>query len=151
MATALLSQEAARVSIPLVGASVHVGGLVLWMSAVGLVAVRQLDLEVYHKMLRGAVKFNERLESKMINEGVIPIEEGLTQTVSRYSRYRDGNVKAPKEPALERVNTFYAIGIAVILIVGAIALVATFRTSASADTVNDGQCKVESLELELSK
>lgn len=53
-----------------------------------LVAVRQLDLKVYHRMLRGAVTFGEDFEEKYMKK-VFDLDKGMTQVISHYSRHDD--------------------------------------------------------------
>lgn len=48
-----------------------------------------LDAHMYHRMLRGAVKFNELLEPIMDQK--IGWKAGLTETISAYSRFSDGS------------------------------------------------------------
>lgn len=59
---------------------------VLCLGAAGILyAAKIIDVDVYHKMLRGAVRFNEEFEKKMQND--IGWNTGLTETISAYSRY----------------------------------------------------------------
>ena len=61
LAVVLLSQGKAF-SIDFRGWHVHVAVLLVVAAAMSMAAVRHLDLNVYHKMLRGAVAFGEDLE-----------------------------------------------------------------------------------------
>lgn len=67
-------------SIPLVS-------LVFFTASGVLQAANILDTHVYHKMLRGAVKFNELFEDKHAERlfGTV----GMTQTISAYSRAKN--------------------------------------------------------------
>jgi hypothetical protein len=50
-----------------------------------LYSAKKVDVDVYHKMLRGSVEFNERFEVQMQEK--IGWETGLTEAISAYSRY----------------------------------------------------------------
>jgi hypothetical protein len=65
----------------------HVAVLIVLAAALAVWAVRILDLNVYHKMLRGAVAFGEDLEETKIKP-VIGLEMGMTQAISHFSRPR---------------------------------------------------------------
>lgn len=54
-------------------------------SAIVLFAAKIVDVNVYHKMLRGAVKFNEIFETK---HATLFANVGLTHSISAYSRYQ---------------------------------------------------------------
>ncbi len=56
-------------------------------AAIILFGAKILDADMYHKMLRGAVRFNELLEPIMDEK--IRWRAGLTETISAYSRYTD--------------------------------------------------------------
>jgi hypothetical protein len=47
------------IHVCLVVIRINVGVLIILASAVGMCGVQQLDLGVYHQMLRGAVKFGD--------------------------------------------------------------------------------------------
>jgi len=53
-----------------------------------LAAVKVLDLNVYHKMLRGAVTFGEDFEENYMKQ-IFDLNKGMTQAISHYSRYQD--------------------------------------------------------------
>lgn len=78
---------------------VHVTGLMIAIVAAGIFAVQWLDLGVYHKMLRGAVHFGEELERAHLLKDVLSTSQGLTQTVSDFSRHKDvGNKHSSQNP-----------------------------------------------------
>ena len=59
--------------------------------ALALRAVKQLDLNVYHRMLRGAVTFGEDFEEHYMKK-IFKLNMGMTQAISHYSRYGDASV-----------------------------------------------------------
>jgi len=92
--------------------------VVLVLGAWGaLAAVRGLDLNVYHKMLRGAVTFGEDFEEKYMKQ-IFDLDKGMTQAISHYSRYEDADktisssgkyqyVGRNKVTAEEKIRKFY--------------------------------------------
>lgn len=71
---------------------VHVSVLI-FLGALGAVhAVRTLDLNVYHKMLRGAVAFGEDFEQNYMKQ-IFQLEKGMTQAISHFSRHSDAHVE----------------------------------------------------------
>lgn len=71
----------------------HVSVLLILGAWLALKAVRQLDLNVYHKMLRGAVTFGEDFEQQYMKQ-FVALDKGMTQAISHYSRYADASKKA---------------------------------------------------------
>ncbi|HEY0628826.1 MAG TPA: hypothetical protein VGD23_05805 [Sphingomicrobium sp.] len=67
----------------------HLAVLLIGAAAAGLLAVRRLDLSVYHRMLRGAVEFGEDFEEHYMKKKVFSLDKGMTQAISLYSRYSD--------------------------------------------------------------
>ncbi|WP_193367897.1 hypothetical protein [Pelagibius marinus] len=67
---------------------VHVSALIVFASALALWAVSIFDLNVYHKMLRGAVTFGEDFEQVYMKE-IFDLEKGMTQAISHYNRFSD--------------------------------------------------------------
>jgi len=115
----LLSKDDARISGW--GYSTHVAGPILILAAFGLYSVKRLDLGVYHRMLRGAVAFNEDLELSSMRPNLMKTKLGLTQAISLYSRYPDADYpgKGPKRQSAEtRVQIFYWSTIAVLISLG---------------------------------
>lgn len=68
----------------------HVAILLLLGAMVAVWAVRNLDLGVYHRMLRGAVTFGVDLEEKWITPR-LGLDKGMTQAILHYSRASDAN------------------------------------------------------------
>ena len=69
---------------------IHVSVLIVAAAAFALAAVRILDLQVYHKMLRGAVTFGEDFEENYMKQ-IFDLDKGMTQVISHYSRYEDAS------------------------------------------------------------
>ena len=67
---------------------VHVSVILFFGAYLALEAVKTLDLNVYHKMLRGAVTFGEDFEANYMNK-IFELEKGMTQSISHFSRYED--------------------------------------------------------------
>jgi hypothetical protein len=67
----------------------HLAVLLIGTAAAGLLAVRRLDLSVYHRMLRGAVEFGDDFEEHYMKKKVFNLDKGMTQAISLYSRYSD--------------------------------------------------------------
>jgi hypothetical protein len=91
----LLSRgDAFAIPIPIKGIEfqVHVAVILILGAWLALVAVRGLDLNVYHKMLRGAVTFGEDFEENYMKE-IFDLEKGMTQAISHFSRYSDAAKK----------------------------------------------------------
>lgn len=70
---------------------IHVSVLIVIGAALALQAVRILDVNVYHKMLRGAVYFGEDFEENYMKK-IFLLEKGMTQAISHFSRYEDAQV-----------------------------------------------------------
>jgi len=66
----------------------HVSVLLVLGALIALNAVKQLDLNVYHRMLRGAVTFGEDFEANYMSK-IFDLEQGMTQTISHFSRFED--------------------------------------------------------------
>lgn len=70
--------------------TLHVAVILVLGAWAALLAVRNLDLNVYHKMLRGAVTFGEDFEENYMKK-IFDLKLGMTQTISHYSRYQDAS------------------------------------------------------------
>ena len=119
-------------SIDFKGWHVHVAVLLVVAAAMSMAAVRHLDLNVYHKMLRGAVAFGEDLEQTKLLKG-LGLNKGMTQAISYFSRFSDATVVVEngayvykgdqKVSALDKLKKFYniviftLIGVAIALFV----------------------------------
>lgn len=71
--------------VPLTDISVPVGTILSISAAAILYAASIIDVGVYHRMLRGAVKFNE-LHEQSLDVDVL-WKSGLTEAISAYSRF----------------------------------------------------------------
>lgn len=69
---------------------IHIAVILLLGAWLALLAVRGLDLNVYHKMLRGAVTFGEDFEEHYMKK-IFDLNKGMTQTISHYSRFQDAD------------------------------------------------------------
>jgi hypothetical protein len=96
---------------------IHIAVVLLLAASLALHAVRGLDLNVYHKMLRGAVTFGEDFEQNYMKK-IFDLDKGMTQAISHYSRYEDAYrqiddagrylYKGKKEVSAEdKINGFY--------------------------------------------
>lgn len=72
--------------------TIHVVVILLLVAWAALSAVKRLDLNVYHRMLRGAVAFGEDLEENYMKK-IVALEKGMTQAVSHFSRYDDAEIE----------------------------------------------------------
>jgi hypothetical protein len=54
-----------------------------------LIAVGLLDLGVYHKMLRGAVRFGISLEKSTIVPKIMKTSQGMTELITLYIQYKN--------------------------------------------------------------
>jgi len=104
---------------------IPISSVLCWAAGVVLGAIWILDVLVYHRMLRGAVAFNEEFEQKNLLS-LLGTHLGLTQAISYFSRhpgavYRDGKYH-PGEPgrhyAGERISLFYFIMIGALALAG---------------------------------
>lgn len=108
--------------------------LIVAASAFALYAVKLLDLNVYHKMLRGAVSFGEDFEENYMKE-IFTLEKGMTQAISHFSRYENATVRAQqgkytylgerRRNALDKINRFYYVSIGTLLVVALILFLVT--------------------------
>lgn len=73
------------------GLKLHVGVMLILAAALALWGVRRLDLNVYHRMLRGAVSFGEDFEKNYMSK-LFDLDKGMTQAISHFSRHSDAQV-----------------------------------------------------------
>ncbi|MGY3130145.1 hypothetical protein ACVWZM_000827 [Bradyrhizobium sp. USDA 4501] len=74
----------------------HVSLAIILAAIAAVIAVRKLDLGVYHQMLRGAVTFGEDLEEKHIRP-LVGLRKGMTQSISHFSRNSDARTSAGED------------------------------------------------------
>jgi hypothetical protein len=116
------------------GFNIHVTVLVVLASALALQAVRILDLNVYHKMLRGAVAFGEDFEEDYMKQ-IFILDKGMTQAVSHFSRHEDAGVVIQngkyvysgrdQKNAFIKIRWFYRFTIGTLIVVAILLFVAT--------------------------
>lgn len=116
------------------GFDLHMTVLILFASAFALYAVRLLDLNVYHKMLRGAVAFGEDFEENYMKQ-IFSLQKGMTQAISHFSRYEDASVSREggkygycgqnQKNALVKIRTFYRFSIGTLCVVGILLFLCT--------------------------
>jgi len=117
----------------------HVAVVLILGAVLALVAVRGLDLNVYHKMLRGAVTFGEDFEQHYMKQ-IFDLDKGMTQAISHFSRHSDANKKKSDTgkyiytgqssvTAEDKIRSFYTNTI-VSLLIGAAALLFITNTIA---------------------
>lgn len=105
------------VDIYIIKIKLHIAVLLILGACLALQAVRQLDLNVYHKMLRGAVAFGEDFEENYL-KGIFNLEKGMTQAISYFSRYEDAStvkcdsgkfkyVGSIETTAFDKIQNFY--------------------------------------------
>lgn len=101
------------------GFDLHATVFIVLAGVFALIAVRILDLNVYHKMLRGAVTFGEDFERNYMRE-IFDLEHGMTQAISHFSRYDDAKVVVEesgkykytgtkRRSALDKIKRFYNV------------------------------------------
>lgn len=112
----------------------HVSGLIILAAAAAMLAVRTLDVNVYHKMLRGAVYFGEDFEAKHMM-AKLGLQKGMTQAISHFSRLSDAAVTAgqagyvytgsKKKSAGDKVRNFYKLALITLLAAASVTFYAT--------------------------
>lgn len=123
------------ITIPLLGGfNLNATVLIVFASVFSLYAVRLLDLNVYHKMLRGSVAFGEDFEQNYMKE-IFELEKGMTQAISHFSRYQDAAVTAAngryiykgteRLSAERKIKKFYNFAIWALLITGVLLFLIT--------------------------
>lgn len=128
---------------------VHVAVLIIAAAALALMAVRILDLNVYHKMLRGAVTFGEDFEETYMKQ-IFDLEKGMTQAISYFSRHEKAKAKkengryiytgTDRRSAEKKIKRFYNLTIWVLVCVALALLVITNLT---APTLPSGEVGAE--------
>jgi hypothetical protein len=106
------------------GLQFHVGLLLAIIGGLAVFAIKQLDLGVYHRMLRGAVTFGEDFEANHLAK-YLRLNKGMTQAISHYSRYGDAAKKtvrgkyvysgATLKSAEDKLRAFYLTVICLVI------------------------------------
>lgn len=97
---------------------IHISVILILGAWLALAAVRGLDLNVYHKMLRGAVTFGEDFEEHYMKQ-IFTLDKGMTQAISHFSRFQDAGKKASEDrkyvytgavqiTAEDKIKSFYS-------------------------------------------
>lgn len=107
------------------GFDIHATVLIILASALALYAVSILDLNVYHKMLRGAVTFGEDFEQNYMRK-IFDLNMGMTQAISHFSRFEDADKRTKdgkyeytgkiKKDAGKKIRRFYNTAIFTLVI-----------------------------------
>jgi hypothetical protein len=125
----LTRNEDFSIPIPLLGGfDLNMTVIMAFAGAFALYAVMLLDLHVYHKMLRGAVTFNEDFERNYMKE-IFALQKGMTEAISHFSRYEDADIKQGddgkyvysgniRKNALTKIRKFYRFSIGMLCVVG---------------------------------
>jgi hypothetical protein len=116
------------------GFDLHVTVLLILASALALYAVRVLDLNVYHKMLRGAVAFGEDFEENYMKQ-IFALQKGMTQAISHFSRHEDASVSTQdgkyfycgqdRKNAFSKIRWFYRFSIGTLCVVAFVLFLST--------------------------
>lgn len=116
------------------GFEVNATVLVVLAGALALYAVKILDLNVYHKMLRGAVAFGEDFDENYMKQ-IFDLQKGMTQAISHFSRHTDASVTMTnnkytycgqdRKNALTKIQLFYRVAIGTLLASALLLFVAT--------------------------
>ena len=99
------------------GLKLNVSVIIAVAGMVALYGVRLLDLNVYHKMLRGAVKFGEDFEQNYMKQ-IFELQNGMTQAITYFSQYEDATATRQadgkylytgthQKSALSKITKFY--------------------------------------------
>jgi len=134
-------------SIPIEGIKfqLHIAVVLLLGASLALYAVRGLDLNVYHKMLRGAVTFGEDFEENYMKK-IFQLEKGMTQAISHFSRFSDARrevsrsgkyhyIGDKKVTAEDKIRAFYRSTI-IFLCAAAAALLLVTNASAISEVIS---------------
>jgi hypothetical protein len=122
----VLNRSESGFMLTLCGFNIPITSVLCWTSALILYAIKILDFNVYHQMLRGAVAFNEQLEAKNLLS-LFGTEKGLTQAISFFSRhpkahYTDGAYGKQNVGRLrfagDRILLFYWLMISALVLAG---------------------------------
>ncbi len=80
------TNQAFSIEIPCIGLSVPAAAILCISAAIILYGAKILDVDMYHRMLRGAVRFNELYEQQL--DELVGWKSGLTEAISAHSRYK---------------------------------------------------------------
>jgi hypothetical protein len=98
VAVVLLSRGddfALSVDLTIIKLQLHISVVLILGAWLALIAVKILDLNVYHKMLRGSVAFGEDFEENYMKD-IFKLNKGMTQAMSHFSRFQDAVITHPR-------------------------------------------------------
>ena len=134
----------------------HVAGIIMIAAAGALLMVRTLDLQVYHRMLRGAVTFGEDFEENYMKKYVYDLDKGMTQAISHFSRH--DNAKAVLEGTRKRykgsdeksaetkIKSFYQHTLTGMVVVGVVIFLSNNPISSKNEMSTPDQSKISQTE-----
>lgn len=118
-------------------------GFIVLATALAVYAVKILDLNVYHRMLRGAVAFGEDFERNYFTQ-IVQLDLGMTQAISHFSRHSDASVDksdakyqytgSKLKSAGGKITLFYRVAITALCIIAVVIFVATSSFERKVDT-----------------
>jgi hypothetical protein len=115
---------------------INISAFLVLIASLAVRTVKTIDTGIYHRMLRGSVSHGEDLES-ILRQSIMPVEKGLMQSISHFSRYLDASVSVEGESstykyhgqkhqtALDKLEKFYRNIFILLICVAVILLVAT--------------------------
>ena len=150
LAITLLSQSpTARLSILIKSSyyDIHLSGFVIIIAAVGLYVTKQLDLKLYHKMLRGSVAFTEELERASLVPFLMGTKRGLAEAISLYSRTKqvvpDASDRSLKRTTAEsKIRAFYNLSMIFTVLIGGLVTVFTTNIVERHSTIIDQRIEI---------
>lgn len=128
--------------------NIHVSVLLTSGAMLALQAVKLLDLNVYHRMLRGAVTFGEDFENNCLIP-MLGIDKGMTSSISHFSRFDDASITKEdggkysyqgikRVTAHDKIRTFYRATQAFLLFAAFLLLIFTNSSSFGNETETKG-------------
>lgn len=90
--------------LTLFGKLIHVSAFLTAASAFAVLAVRTLDLGVYHRMLRGSVAFQEAADMRGLAKEIFNMPCGMTEYISAYSRSENAKYNENGEVIIGKIR-----------------------------------------------
>lgn len=112
---------------------IHAAGPIVFASAVVVYVTRLIDVDLYHRMLRGSVAYTQDLERSDEFKAIVSTKRGLAEYISFHSRAKrsvsddDASAELPpkKTSAEHKLRRFYSISILVLIATGTLLLLTT--------------------------
>ena len=131
---------------------IHISVLLVLGALLALAAVRVLDLNVYHRMLRGAVSFGEDFEEQYMKQ-IFDLDKGMTQSISHFSRYADAGTEIStsgkykytgtcKVTAEDKIKGFYRKGFISLSLIAVVLLIFT-NVGIRSDAISDPPLEID--------